>query len=974
MRRFTTSTGRLSTAAHAVPPTSLKSSLLLPRTSFPIRPSTDVSQHASLLTRSTSEVYALQKARRGGVKEKEEKEEKEDFVLHDGPPYANGELHMGHAMNKILKDVVNRVAVLEGKRVTYIPGWDCHGLPIELKALQAGAGGGSVTDAVERGKRMTPLEIRRQARELAAATVESQRKGFERWGVMAEWEKAYKTMDCAYEICQLEVFREMVGRGLVYRRFKPVFWSPSSGTALAEAELEYNEKHASKAAFVKMPLLGEVGGEGEVSVAVWTTTPWTLPANKAVAVGEEMLYAVVATTSYGKLLVAEERVEYLRGALEGEKLEVTKSGIMGADLVGLTYTHPLLPSDTPAHPIIAADFVLADSGTGLVHLAPGHGMDDYLVCQKHNIPPFSPVDNNGRYTTDTLPHLVGKEVLYGGTKAVLDMLASSGSLLHLQNKFVHKYPYDWRTKLPIIVRATAQWFADAENIKAPAVAALEDVKFIPESGRPRLTAFVKGRNEWCISRQRAWGVPIPALYDAETGVPLLTEQNVDHIISVLKEKGTDAWFTPEVPDEIFLAPEYKADGKTYTRGMETMDVWFDSGTSWSTLNERLGRETVADLYLEGSDQHRGWFQSSLLTSIAARGKPPFKQILTHGFVLDSKGKKMSKSLGNVVSPSDVTTTPKSSVPNINILRLWVAYSDFTKDVSIGPTVLSHVHEVLRKARVTSRFLLGVLTDWDGTYTPYSALPLLDRVALAQLHRLHTTVLASTRTYNFQKSVTSLAAYTSTALSAFYLDVTKDRLYSDSASSPQRRAAQSTAALILRNYVSLLAPFVPLLTQEVWSHAPPALLAVVPEDEQRMLKFFTPQQEWEQPELLVEFEKMQGVHDAVKRAFERAKAQGRVKVNLEVEVDVVVPEGSELRETVQRWRADLEALCIVSGVEITDGERKVGMEAWEETEEFDGGVVKVRKARHEKCVRCWIYKAPAVGGVCGRCQEVLAGVE
>jgi len=964
MRRFFTTSARLF-ASPPVVSSSLKSTLLLPRTTFPIRPTTDAAQHASLLKRSTAEFYALQKARR---------DEKGEFILHDGPPYANGELHMGHAMNKILKDIVNRVAVLDGKRVTYIPGWDCHGLPIELKALQAGSGSGSVTDAVERGRAMTALDIRRQARELATATVESQRKVFETWGVMAEWERAYKTMDSGYEIQQLEVFKEMVGRGLVYRRFKPVFWSPSSGTALAEAELEYSEKHTSKAAFVKMPVLGKVGGEDKVSAAVWTTTAWTLPANKAIAVGEEMKYAIVTTKSYGKLLVAEERSEYLRGVLEGEELEVIESGITGADLVGLEYTHPLLPLDAPAHPIIAADFVSADSGTGLVHLAPGHGMDDYLVCQTHNIPPFSPVDNTGRYTAETLPELVGEEVLYGGTKAVLDLLTTSGSLLHLQNKYVHKYPYDWRTKLPIVVRAAAQWFANVENIKGPAVAALEDVQFIPESGRLRLTSFVRGRNEWCISRQRAWGVPIPALYDAETEEPLLTERSVDHIISVLAEKGTDAWFNPEIPDEIFVAPEYKVDGKMYTRGVETMDVWFDSGTSWSTLNERLRRETVADLYLEGSDQHRGWFQSSLLTSVAARGKPPFKQILTHGFVLDSKGKKMSKSLGNVVSPSDVTTIPKSQVPNIDILRLWVAYSDFTKDVSIGPTVLSQVHEVLRKARVTSRFLLGVLFDWDGTCIPYDSLPLLDRVALAQLHRLHTTVLASTRVYNFQKSITSLAAYTSTALSAFYLDVTKDRLYSDPTASRQRRAAQSTSALILRNYVSLLAPFIPLLTQEVWSHSPPAFLSAVPEQERRMLQFFNPQPEWEQPEILAEFEKMQGIHDAVKRAFERAKAEGRVKVNLEMEVDVVVPASSKLRETVEKWRDDLEALCIVSGVEITEDERKAGMEGWEETEEFDGGIVKVRGARHEKCVRCWVYKAKTLGGVCGRCKMVLAGVE
>jgi isoleucyl-tRNA synthetase len=946
-------------------PTNLKTTLLLPKTTFPIRPSGDPARHAALLRKSTTELYSAQSQRA----------DRSTFILHDGPPYANGELHMGHALNKILKDVVNRVAVLEGKRVVFIPGWDCHGLPIELKALQRGAGGkGSIADAVQRGRGMSDLDIRQQARELAEETIRGQMRGFTEWAVMGEWERAYKTLEPEYELRQLEVFRDMLKRGLVYRRFKPVYWSPSSGTALAEAELEYNEKHSSRAAFVKFALREPVAGEDSVAVVVWTTTPWTLPSNKAVAVGEGMGYSIISTREYGKLLVADERVSYVCTMIGDSEATVLQSGIPGKDLVGRSYTHPLFPA---THPVIAANFVSADSGTGLVHLAPGHGMEDYLVCLSHGITPFSPVDNNGRYTADTLPELQGLEVLYAGNKTVLEMLTDAGALLHV-HKFTHKYPYDWRTKLPVIVRATAQWFADAEGIKAAAVEALEDVRFIPESGRSRLTAFVRGRNEWCISRQRAWGVPIPALYDAETGEPLLTEENVDHVISVLREKGTDAWFSPSIPDSEFLAPQYRASGRTYIRGKETMDVWFDSGTSWSTLSSRLGGDVTADLYLEGSDQHRGWFQSSLLTSIAARGSPPFKQILTHGFVLDAKGKKMSKSLGNVIAPADVTHSSKG-VPNIDLLRLWVAFADYTKDVTIGPTVLNHVQEVLRKARVTSRFLLGILHDWDGTHTPYPSLSIIDKIALSQLARVNSTVRAAAAAYNFNRAVTALAQYSSTGLSAFYLDVIKDRVYSDAEYAPTRKAAQSTAALVLRNYVSLLAPFAPVLTQEVWAHAPENLLRSVPEEERGMLAFFTPEAQWVDPRLEKEWEVLQTVHEAVKRGFERAKAAGRVKVNLEVAVTIVAP-SARARELLERYRLELEQLCIVSGVAVIDARPVASGEWWEEVETVgvagEGVQVVVREAAGAKCARCWVYKAPVEeeGSVCIRCEEVLRELE
>lgn len=663
---------------------------------------------------------------------------------------------MGHALNKILKDIVGRFQILSGRRISFIPGWDCHGLPIELKALAADPNApkpsktkkskkkkkeeelADLSAAAQKGKLMNPVLVRALARKLANKTVDEQKAEFKSWGIMGDWENAYKTMDKDYEIEQLGIFKEMLKKGLIYRRFKPVYWSPSSGTALAEAELEYNENHGSTAAFVKFPIREFSGSslKGKFPdglwAAIWTTTPWTIPANKAIAVHPELEYTVLKTEEHGHLLVASSRVEDIRGHIQGE-LEVVQEGIPGEELIGLKYTHPMLTSDAPLQPILAADFVTANSGTGLVHCAPGHGMEDYLVCLKHKIPPFSPVDGDGKFTDDVLPFgtdLSGTEVLYAGTKRVLSLLAESKSLLGVQEKYKHKYPYDWRTRHPVIVRATAQWFADTDGIKAAAVESLSNVEFIPQAGRSRLTAFVEGRSEWCISRQRAWGVPIPALYEAETGEPLLTEESVDHIIHTIKGRGIDAWWSDEA-DEIAWIPKVLREGeRKWLRGKETMDVWFDSGTSWATLKARIGEreegKPLADLYLEGSDQHRGWFQSSLLTSVASKGKTPFGTVLTHGFCLDVQGKKMSKSLGNVVSPDDIIggRLPKTgkrdakTTGGLNALRLWAAYCDYKTDMIIGDEVLRHVHECLRRMRLTMRFLIGNFGKWDGTEVAY----------------------------------------------------------------------------------------------------------------------------------------------------------------------------------------------------------------------------------------------------------------
>lgn len=578
----------------------------------------------------------------------------------------------------------------------------------------------------------------------------------------------------------------MIGlyEGLIYRKFKPVYWSPSSGTALAEAELEYNHAHTSMAAFIKLPITNLGAGlrrytslddGAPLSAAIWTTTPWTIPANRAIAISPLMEYCILKTAQHGCLLVARDRIEVLKSALNNPDTTVVADCIIGKDLLGTSYRNPLLPEDSaPAQPILSASFVTSGTGTGLVHCAPGHGMEDYLLGQQHAIHPFSPVDSAGRFTNEALPHnplvLTGKPVQYSGNNAVIELLKESRSLLSLQDAYIHKYPYDWRTKQPVIIRSTEQWFADVFSIKTAAENSLEDVKFIPETGKTRLKKTVECRSEWCISRQRAWGVPIPAMYHEETGQPLLTEESVRHIIHVIQQHGdgVDIWWDKSLSEEVFVPSSMRGEGNTkWIRGTETMDVWFDSGSSWATLQDALSTDPatsregkpLADLYLEGSDQHRGWFQSSLLTKIASSSAPtiptlenphpkptaPFGMILTHGFVLDEKGRKMSKSLGNVVNPQDVITgkyppMPPGSKKNIygagkggpgmDALRLWAASCDYTTDVAIGGKVLVTVGEMLRKLRVTARFLVGNLDGWDGVEVPYQELTMV--IQLLQL--------------------------------------------------------------------------------------------------------------------------------------------------------------------------------------------------------------------------------------------------
>lgn len=986
---------------------SWSSTLKLPKSTFPAR--VGLTDQAKYLKRCTVDLYAWQRR---------ERPENSSFILHDGPPYANGELHIGHALNKVLKDIICRFQLAKGKRVTYVPGWDCHGLPIELKSLQAqedlgqhrwtGNAGGAI--------------IRQAARQLAEKTVLDQRDGFEKWAVMADWEAAYKTMDSGFVMRQLGVFLDMVDKGLIYRRFKPVYWSPSTGTALAEAELEYKDDHVSTAALVKYPLVTVPSqlqrhctpGSDDISAVIWTTTPWTLPANAAIAVHTDLEYTVVRSQKNGKLLVANSRLEYLTEMLK-EELEVVAS-ISGAELQTCATYRPLFkgPSAQP-QPIIAADFVTDESGSGLVHCAPGHGMDDYEVCLAKGIPIFAPVDGDGLFTEAAMPSdpakLKGKPILKEGNQAVLDLVAGEGRLL-LKHDYTHKYPYDWRSKLPVIIRATEQWFADVGDIRDDAVRALQAVRFIPPSGKSRLEAFVKNRSEWCISRQRAWGVPIPALYHRETGEAILTRESVSHVMKVIEERGVDAWWTDDEFDPAWTPPSLRdPDGPGYQRGIDTMDVWFDSGTSWTQLKTRAkANSDEADVYLEGSDQHRGWFQSSLLTYVAHQlakspGTPstpfkaPFRTLITHGFTLDQESRKMSKSIGNVVRPDEIMNgtllppmkprkvkgAPKPKGPvydalGPDALRLWAASSDYTKDVLVGEQALKSVNTALHKYRVTFKLLLGALQDFNPSdQVPYESLRKIDKIALLQVRNLVNTCQSAFEEYEFFRAVTAINRWTNLEFSSFYMETIKDRLYTDSPSGLSRRAAQTTLFHIYNHFQNVLGPIVPLLVEESWDHTPEHIRPICEHPLKRRMA--TPDSTWENQALESSFPTLMAANTAIKNMQEAARSKKQIGSSLQSFVHLVVPDGIS---DFEAFGSELQDLFVVSSATLGSSSEPFPPEIqnaeWSYDSEFElsGG----RKGRAwiyapqaEKCPRCWRYAAPPKAQeeenlLCGRCDDVV----
>ena len=910
-----------------------------------------------------------------------------------------------------------RVQLGKGKRVHYVPGWDCHGLPIELKALQGKDASKGANES------LSAAAIRKAARKLAERTIREQMKGFRSYGVMADWDNRWKTMDKDFEKRQLGVFREMVEKGLVYRRFKPVYWSPSTRTALAEAELEYKDDHVSTAALVKFPLVSIPPHLSEnpllkvdnLSAVIWTTTPWTLPANAAIAIHKSLEYIIVRSEKHGLLLVAQSRFTYLQDMLK-EDLTIVIPSIPGSELAEQAAYRSLFKGpEAPSQPIIAADFVTAESGSGLVHCAPGHGMEDYEACLSRGISASAPVDDEGRFTDKAMPDdpakLSGKLVLEDGNIAVLEYVELQGFLL-AKHRYEHKYPYDWRSKLPIIIRATEQWFADVADIRASTVDSLHDVRFIPESGRPRLENFVKNRSEWCISRQRAWGVPIPALYHRGSGEAVLTKDSVSHIMAVIEERGVDAWWTDGSDDPAWILPSLQeASGLGYRRGTDTMDVWFDSGTSWAVLdvNDRKN-EPPADVYLEGTDQHRGWFQSGLLTFVAhqialgqsARPRAPFRNLVTHGFTLDEDGRKMSKSVGNVIHPQTImdgtllpplkqkkgkgknkqteSQGPVYDAMGPDALRMWVASSDYTRDIVIGKQVLQTVNVSLHKYRVTFKLLLGALSDFHiDRRVPYERLHKVDRIALMKLSDLVVACQNALDKFEFYKAVNAINRWANLEFSAFYMEAVKDRLYTHAENSTSRRAAQTTLYHIYRYLQEILAPITPMLVEETWEHTPEAIKSRWEHPLRRV--FSLPESEWQDESLDEDYRYLTAVNSVIKSLQEAARGNKQVGSSLQSFVHIAVPQ----QVTVfHRYSAELSDIFVASSVTLGDSNEPIPDEIakaeWHYTDQVQlpndhPATVHVYAPQAAKCPRCWRYAVPPAEAtedntLCGRCEDVL----
>jgi isoleucyl-tRNA synthetase len=908
----------------------------------------------------------------------------EIFILHDGPPYANGSLHIGHALNKILKDIINRYQLLQGRKVRYVPGWDCHGLPIELKVLQN-------MKSAER-QNLTPLQLRQKAKQFALDTVKEQSASFQRYGVWGDFAHPYLTLQPEYEAAQIAVFGQMFLKGYIYRGLKPVHWSPSSKTALAEAELEYPEGHTSRSIYAAFPITGlsdalkPTLGEylPDLGVAIWTTTPWTIPGNLAVAVNGELNYAVVEVSRRGAeaqrglnyLIVAADLVERLATIIAAEL--TVKTTFKGQDLEHTTYRHPLFDRESPV--VVGGDYITTESGTGLVHTAPGHGQEDYIVGQRYGLPILAPVDDNGNFTQEA-GQFAGLNVLSDGNQAVIDALTKAGSLLK-EEAYAHKYPYDWRTKKPTIFRATEQWFASVEGFREEALKAIASVKWIPSQGENRITPMVAERSDWCISRQRTWGVPIPVFYDEETGEVLLNADTINHIQAIFAAKGSDAWW--ELPVSELLPEPYRSNGRSYRRGTDTMDVWFDSGSSWAAVaQQRPELGYPVDMYLEGSDQHRGWFQSSLLTSVAVNGIAPYKTVLTHGFVLDEQGRKMSKSVGNVVDPQILILggkdQKKEPAYGADVLRLWVSSVDYTADVRLGSNIIKQLNDVRGKIRNTARFLLGSLHDFDPEKDAVAIedLPQLDKYMLHRIVEVFQEVTEAFDSFQFFRFFQTVQNFCVVDLSNFYLDVAKDRLYISAPNAFRRRSCQTVLQIALENLARAIAPVLCHTAEDIWQHLP----YKTPYKSVFEAGWVQVDTAWLDPDLGEFWETLRQLRTDVNKVLEQARVEKLIGSSLEAKALIHIPH-QQLGDAIKAFNPvkgngidELRYLLLTSQVEILDSTEKLqGLKYTAQTADWTIGIV---NADGEKCDRCWNYSTHVGESaehplLCDRCIPALAG--
>lgn len=930
-----------------------KDTLNLPETGFPMRGNLANREPEMLKRWYKEDLYGeIRKAKKG----------KKSFVLHDGPPYANGDIHIGHALNKILKDIIIKSKTLSGFDAPYIPGWDCHGLPIELMVEKK---------VGKPGQKVTAAEFREKCREYAAGQVEGQKESFKRLGIMGEWDKPYRTMDFATEANIIRALGKIASNGHLLKGFKPVHWCTDCGSALAEAEVEYKDKvspsidvrfkAADEAALLsKFELTEGHEGKGDISIVIWTTTPWTLPANRAVCLRDDLEYVLIQ--------VEGEQPERIIVAAELAKDVMDRAGIehfhnlgfaKGADLELSQFQHPFYDFTVPA---ILGDHVTTDSGTGVVHTAPGHGQEDFAVGNKYNLEVANPVGSNGVYLPDT--ELFAGQHVFKANDAVVEVLKEKGALLH-HHAYEHSYPHCWRHKTPIIFRATPQWFVsmDQAGLRAKALESIKNVEWMPEWGQSRIEGMIEGRPEWCISRQRTWGVPIALFVHKETAeLHPNTLELIEKVAKLVEEKGIQAWW------DVDAAELLGADADQYEKVLDTLDVWFDSGvTHFSVVDAREEYNgSSADLYLEGSDQHRGWFQSSLISSIAMKDEAPYKQVLTHGFVVDGQGRKMSKSIGNVVAPKDVTNKLGA-----DILRLWVASTDYTGEVAVSDEILKRSADAYRRIRNTARFFLANLSGFnpETDIVPVEEMVALDRWAVGRALAAQEEIVKAYEEYNTHGVTQRLMQFCSIEMGSFYLDVIKDRQYTAKRGGNAQRSCQTALYYIVEALVRWMAPIMSFTADEIWNEMPG----------ERDKFVFTG--EWfdglfglaEGEELNNEFwAEIQAVRGAVNKLLEDARKEKTIGGALQAEVTLFADDA--LAAKINKLEDELRFVLLTSAAKVKPlGEKTDAAQATD----IEGLFVEVAAAEGEKCDRCW-HHTPDVGTIeghekiCGRCVSNVEG--
>ena len=869
------------------------------------------------------------------------------YVLHDGPPYANGDIHMGTALNKVLKDIIIKYKNMSGYKAPYIPGWDTHGLPIELKAMKK-VGVENINSA---------LDLRKVCKEFALHYVDVQRNEFIRLGSIGDYEHPYLTLQPKHEAEQIRIFGEMAKKDFIYKGLKPVYWCPECKTALAEAEIEYAEDPCNSI-YVKFKVEDDGGKLAAFNTeldktyfVIWTTTTWTLPGNLAICLGPE--YDYVAVHANGEYyIMAKELVESAMKAAKITEYTVSEASLKGKELEYIKYRHPFIDRVSP---IIVGDHVTLESGTGCVHTAPGHGVEDFEVCVNHypEIPIIVPVDGDGKLTEEA-GEFCGLTT-NDANKAILTKLTELNALFAVEN-IIHQYPHCWRCKSPIIFRATEQWFCSVDGFKEEACKAIDSVQWIPEWGGDRIKGMVMDRSDWCISRQRTWGVPIPIFYCKHCGKPIINEESVNAIANLYEKEGSDAWYKYEAGEILPEGFKCECGCTEFTKEMDIMDVWFDSGVSHAAVcNEEHGLRWPADLYLEGADQYRGWFQSSLLTSVAAKGSAPYKAVCTHGWVVDGEGKAMHKSLGNGMSPDEVTDKYGA-----DILRIWVASSDYHADIRISQDILKQLSDAYRKIRNTARFILSNLGDFNPDTDSVSVEKLggIDKWAMARMDEIIEKCKAAYDKFDFHIVYSTMRDFCTIDLSNFYLDILKDRLYVEKADSESRRAAQTVIYNILRTMTLYLAPVISFTAEEIWGYMPRS------EKDDAESVFFNKLPEKSgvsaDEEFMEKWEKIDELRDIANKALEEARGQKLIGKSLEAKVTLNC--GRDWYEFAKSVENDLVSAFIVSAVGV-------------EKSEFDGVDVKVEVAPGEKCERCWTHsdtvgKCAEHPTLCARCAEIV----